>query len=101
MMRAFVSEARGTSVSSSNRRKGEEVIIMKDSRPGTAIQPVDASDLEPATRMTHCQVRRFIEMTDSAPAKTFRSAAAAVRFLKHDHGPALIASKGAKIAEAS
>lgn len=65
-------------------RKGEEVLIIKDSRPVATIQPVDASDLELATKVTDRQARRLIEMTESAPAKTFRSAAAAVRFLKKD-----------------
>ena len=65
-------------------RKGEEVLIIKDSRPVATIQPVDASDLELATKVTDRQARRLIEMTESAPAKTFRSAAASVRFLKKD-----------------
>ena len=65
-------------------RKGEEVLIIKDSRPVATIQPVDASDLELATKVTDRQARRLMEMTESAPAKTFRSAAAAVHFLKKD-----------------
>lgn len=65
-------------------RKGEEVLIIKDSRPVATIQPVDASDLELATKVTDRQARRLIEMTESGSAKTFRSAAAAVRFLKKD-----------------
>ena len=65
-------------------RKGEEVLIIKDSRPVATIQPVDASDLELATKVTDRQARRLIEMTESAPAKTFRSATAAARFLKKD-----------------
>ena len=65
-------------------RNGEEVLIIKDSRPVATIQPVDASDLELATKVTDRQARRLIEMTESASAKTFRSAAAAVRFLKKD-----------------
>ncbi|HYK60392.1 MAG TPA: type II toxin-antitoxin system prevent-host-death family antitoxin [Bryobacteraceae bacterium] len=85
MITASISEARrNLGLLIERARKGEEVLIIKDSRPVATIQPVDASDLELATRITDRQARRLIEMTESAPAKTFRSAAAAVRFLKTD-----------------
>jgi len=85
MITASISEARrNLGLLIERARKGEEVLIIKDSRPVATIQPVDASDLELATRITDRQARRLIEMTESAPAKTFRSAGAAVRFLKTD-----------------
>ena len=65
-------------------RSGEDVVIIKDSRPVAALQPIDASDMELVTRITDRQAQRLIEITDSEPRKTFRSAAAAVSFLKKD-----------------
>jgi len=65
-------------------RKGEEVVIIKDSRPVAAIRRIDASDLELATTLTDRQARRLLEITESEPRKTFQSATAAVRFLKKD-----------------
>jgi prevent-host-death family protein len=65
-------------------RQGEEVVIIKDSRPVAALQPIDASDLELVTRISDRQARHLREMTDTEPRRTFRSAAAAVRFLKSD-----------------
>jgi prevent-host-death family protein len=65
-------------------RSGEEVVIIKDSRPVAELRAIDAGDLELTTRLTDRQARRLIEISESSPKKTFRSAAAAVRFLKKD-----------------
>ena len=65
-------------------RGGEDVVIIKDSRPVAALHPIDASDLELTTRLTDRQARRLWKMIESEPGKTFPSAAAAVRFLKKD-----------------
>lgn len=65
-------------------RQGEEVVIIKDSRPLAALQPIDAADLELVTRISDRQARRLREMIDAEPRRTFRSAGAAVRFLKKD-----------------
>jgi prevent-host-death family protein len=65
-------------------RQGEDVIIIKDSRPVAALHPIDAADLELTPRLTDQQAQRLIEWTDSQPKKTFRSAAAAVKWLKKD-----------------
>lgn len=65
-------------------RQGEDVVIIKDSRPVAALHPIDAADLELTLRLTDQQAQRLIEWTDSQPKKTFRSAAAAVRWLKKD-----------------
>jgi len=65
-------------------RAGEEVVIIRDSRPVAALYAIDASDLELATRVTDHQARRLVELSETEPRKTFRSAAAAARFLRKD-----------------
>ena len=65
-------------------RRGEEVVIIKDSRPVAALQPIDPADLELVTKITDRQARRLHEMIDSEPRRTFPSAAAAVRVLKKE-----------------
>ena len=65
-------------------RQGEDVVIIKDSRPVAALHPVDAADLALTPPLTDHQARRLIEWTDAQPKKTFRSAAAAVKWLKKD-----------------
>jgi prevent-host-death family protein len=85
MITASVSETRRKlSELIEQARNGEEVVIIKDSRPVAAIRRIDASDLELSTALTDRQARRLTQMTESEPRKTFRSAAAAVRFLKKD-----------------
>ena len=65
-------------------RQGEDVVIIKDSRPVAALHPIDAADLVLTPRLTDHQARRLWERAETEPKKTFRSAAAAVRFLKKD-----------------
>jgi prevent-host-death family protein len=85
MITASVSETRRKlSELIEQARNGEEVVIIKDSRPVAAIRRIDASDLELSTTLTDRQARRLIEMAESEPGRTFRSAAAAARFLKKD-----------------
>jgi prevent-host-death family protein len=85
MITASVSETRRKlTLLIEQARRGEEVLIIKDSRPVATLQPIDASDLEFATRVTDRQARRVLEISESEPRKTFRSAAAAARFLKKD-----------------
>ena len=85
MITASLSETRRKlSLLIEQARNGEEVLIIKDSRPVATIQPVDASDLELVTKVTDRQARRLLEVTESSARKTFRSAAAAVRALKKD-----------------
>ncbi len=85
MITASVSETRRRlSELIEQARKGEEVVIIKDSRPVAALRAIDASDLEMATTLTDRQARRLLDLTESEPRKTFRSAAAAARFLKKD-----------------
>ncbi len=64
-------------------RRGEEVVILRDSRPVAAIQRVDAADFRPL-RITDRQARRLIELSETEPKVTFSSARAAVKFLKKD-----------------
>ena len=63
-------------------RGGEEVVIVKDSRPAVALIPIDDSDLELATRITDRQAERLWEMAAAGPAISFGSAEAAIRHLK-------------------
>jgi prevent-host-death family protein len=65
-------------------RAGEEVVIIRDSRPVAALYPIDPSDLELATRLTDQQARRLVELSEAEARKTFRSAAAAAKFLRKD-----------------
>ncbi len=65
-------------------RQGEEVVIIKDSRPVAALQPIDASDLDLATRLSDRQARRFIEWSESQPKRTFASVSAGVKWLKKE-----------------
>jgi prevent-host-death family protein len=85
MITASVSETRRKlSALIEQARNGEEIVIIKDSRPVATLKAIDASDLELATTMTDQQAKRLMEADASEPRRTFRSAAAAVRFLKKD-----------------
>lgn len=74
-------------------RQGEEVVIIKDSRPVAALQPIDASDMELVTRISDRQAQKLDEMIASEPRKTFRSAAAAASFLKKDMSKKVVPRK--------
>ena len=65
-------------------RRGEEVVIIKDSRPVASISAISAEDLELATRISDRQARSLHEFIDAEPTVTFGSAKAAVQFLKKD-----------------
>jgi prevent-host-death family protein len=65
-------------------RSGEDVVIIKDSRPVATLQPIDASDMELVTRVSDRQAKRLQEMVRLEPRQTFRSAAAAAKFLKKE-----------------
>jgi len=85
MITASVSETRRKlSELIEQARNGEEVVIIKDSRPVAAIRRIDASDLELATTLTDRQAHRLLDIIEAEPRKTFHSAAAAARFLKKD-----------------
>ena len=85
MITASISEARRRLSELIDRaRTGEEVVIIRDSRPVAALYPIEPSDMELVTRITDPQARRLVELSQSEPRKTFRSAAAAARFLRRD-----------------
>lgn len=63
-------------------RKGEDVVIIKDSRPVASLRPIDASDLELVPEISDRQAARLWDMAASESGKTFRSASAAVKHLK-------------------
>ncbi len=65
-------------------RQGEEVVIIRDSRPVASLQPIDASDMQLVTKVTDYQARRLMELSEAEPKVSFRSAKAAVKFLKRD-----------------
>ncbi|HKW99917.1 MAG TPA: type II toxin-antitoxin system prevent-host-death family antitoxin [Bryobacteraceae bacterium] len=62
-------------------RSGEEVVIIKDSKPVAALTPIDDSDLE-LVRLTAAQARRLKQWARSEPGMTFRSTDDAVRYMK-------------------
>ncbi len=85
MITSSVSEARrNLSRLIERAHQGEEVVIIKDSRPVAALQPIGAADLELATRVSDRQAARLLDMIESEPRRTFGSALAAARFLKKD-----------------
>jgi prevent-host-death family protein len=64
-------------------RQGEEVVIIKDSKPVAALTPIDASDLK-LVRLTSVQARRLKAWSKAQPKKKFASIAAAAHFLKKE-----------------
>jgi len=64
-------------------RQGEDVIIIKDSKPVAALTPIDASDLE-LVRLTPAQSKRLKTWIKAQPQKKFPSPEAAVRYLKRE-----------------
>ena len=63
-------------------RKGEDVVIIRDSRPVASLRPIDASDLQLAPEVSDAQARRLWEMTAAGSGKSFRSAKTAVGYLR-------------------
>ncbi len=63
-------------------RQGEDIVIIKDSKPVATLMPIDASDMELKIRLTDRQARRIRELSSSKPGISFRSAKSAVKYLK-------------------
>ena len=64
-------------------RNGEQVVIIKDSRPAVALTPVNDDDFElRPLKLTDRQAKKLDELIAKGPRKTFRSPEAAVRYLK-------------------
>ncbi|MBZ5595815.1 MAG: hypothetical protein LAP39_26545 [Acidobacteriia bacterium] len=64
-------------------RQGEDVVIIKDSKPVAALTPIEASDLE-LVRITPARERRLKKWMESQPGVTFPSASAAVKDLQRE-----------------
>jgi prevent-host-death family protein len=67
-------------------RQGQDVVIIKDSRPVAALRPIDDSDLDLAPELTDAQVQRLWKWSEAQPSKTFSSPEAAVKYLKKEFG---------------
>ena len=66
-------------------RKGEEVVIIKDSRPVATLTPISDSDLQLAPiTLTDEQAAKLHRRMDESKKFTFGDAESAVQFLKKD-----------------
>ena len=65
-------------------RQGEEVVIIKDSRPVAALAPIDAADLQLSSPLSDAVASRIHAWADSEPKVTFGSVKEAAEFLKKD-----------------
>ena len=65
-------------------RQGEEVVIIKDSRPAATLSPIDDSEMELVTKVSDRQAQRLWETAFSETGKTFRTAGTAVRHLERE-----------------
>ena len=85
MITRSVSEARrNLSALIELARKGEDVVIIRDSKPVAALRPIDESDLELKPEITDAQFERLVEWDRKQPGKVFRSPDAAVRYLRRE-----------------
>ncbi len=62
-------------------RGGEEVVIIKDSRPAVALMPVDDSDLELSTTLSDGQAGKLLEIAEREPSVSFGTPEAASKYL--------------------
>jgi prevent-host-death family protein len=67
-------------------RQGQDVVIIKDSRPVAALRPIDDSDLDLAAELTDAQVERLWKWSEAQISKTFDSPEAAAKYLKREFG---------------
>jgi prevent-host-death family protein len=65
-------------------RQGQDVVIIKDSRPVAALRPIDDTDLDLALELTDAQVDRLRKWSEAQPSLTFNSPEAAVKYLKKE-----------------
>ncbi len=85
MITRSVSEARrNLSALIELARRGEDVVIIRDSKPVAALRPIDESDLELKPEITDAQFERLVEWDRAQPGRTFHSPAAAVRYLQKE-----------------
>ena len=65
-------------------RQGQDVVIIKDSRPVAALRPIDDSDLDLALVLSDAQVEDLWKWSTEQPSLTFDSPEAAAKFLKKE-----------------
>jgi len=63
-------------------RQGEDVVIIKDSRPVAALRRIDDDDLDLTPELTDEEFQRLVEWDRKQPGKTFSSPEAAIKYLK-------------------
>ena len=63
-------------------RQGQDVVIIKDSRPVAALRPIDETDMDLASEITDAQYKRLVEWDRKQPGKTFSSPEAAMKYLR-------------------
>lgn len=63
-------------------QRGEDVVIIKDSQPVATIRPVDPAQMELVTEVSDRQAERLWELAAAEPGRKFRTASAAVGYLK-------------------
>ena len=65
-------------------RQGEDVVIIKDSKPVVSLRPVTEADLELVPEITDAQAQRILEWDrKQPPGKKFNSSEAAARYIKN------------------
>jgi len=64
--------------------KGEEIVIIKDSKPVAMLSAIGPEDLELTTRIDDRQAAKIHRWLDREPMVTFPDASTAVRFLVKD-----------------
>ncbi len=65
-------------------RKGEDVVIIRDSKPVAALRAIDDSDLKLLPEVTDEQFQRLVEWDRRQAGKRFSSPEAAVEYLKKE-----------------
>jgi prevent-host-death family protein len=65
-------------------RQGQDVVIIKDSRPVAALRPIDDSDLDLAVELTDAEIQALWKWSDAQPSLTFNSPEAAAKYLKKE-----------------
>jgi prevent-host-death family protein len=65
-------------------RQGQDVVIIKDSRPVAALRPIDDADLDLAPEITDAQAQALWKWSEAQPSKTFNSPESAVKYLKKE-----------------
>ena len=65
-------------------RQGQDVVVIKDSRPVAALRPIDDSDLDLALELTDAQVQALWKWSEAQPSMTFNSPEAAAKYHKKE-----------------